>query len=62
MSSERWSSIEELSERALELPEDERQRFLEVECEGDPELLAEAVGLLTARHVDDFLESPCPDS
>ena len=45
----RWDRIEELFRRALERDEDDREAFLEVECEDDPSLLAEVLELLEAH-------------
>jgi serine/threonine protein kinase len=48
MSSERWRQVEALYHAALELHGDERERFLEEKCGGDPTLLEEVESLL--RH------------
>ena len=46
MSSERWREVEALYHAALELHGDERERFLEEKCGGDPALLEEVKSLL----------------
>lgn len=48
----RWRRIESLFHRAEELPEDEREGFLEEACEGD-EALRQRVEALLAAEVDD---------
>jgi hypothetical protein len=48
MNTERWHRIEELFDHALELPESQRNRFLDEECVGDPELLHELRVLLAS--------------
>jgi hypothetical protein len=47
MNAQRWHRIEELFDHALELPESQRNGFLDEECAGDPELLHE-LGVLLA--------------
>jgi Tol biopolymer transport system component len=46
MSSERWRQVEELYHAALELHGEERERFLDGKCGGDPLLLEEVKTLL----------------
>jgi serine/threonine protein kinase/Tol biopolymer transport system component len=46
MSFERWRQVEDLYHAALELQGDERERFLEEKCGGDPLLLEEVRTLL----------------
>ncbi len=48
MNDQRWSQVAGLFERAVGLPESERNRFLAVACAGDEELLAGVRGLLEA--------------
>jgi eukaryotic-like serine/threonine-protein kinase len=50
---ERRARIEALFEAALDLPEDDRGDWLESECAGDPELLAEVQALLAAHELAD---------
>jgi serine/threonine-protein kinase len=45
---ERWRRLREILEGALDLPEGERQDFLEERCAGDPELRSEIDSLLHA--------------
>jgi hypothetical protein len=48
MTPERWHRIEALFEQAFELPESERNAFLDEACAGDPELHREVATLLTS--------------
>ena len=48
MNPERWQRIERLLDAALDLPPAERSTFLERECAGAPDLLAEVVTILDA--------------
>jgi serine/threonine-protein kinase len=48
MDRERFRRVESLFEKALELPESERDAFLDGECGDDPELRREVESLLTA--------------
>jgi eukaryotic-like serine/threonine-protein kinase len=59
---ERRAQIEALFEAALDRPDDERADWLESECAGDPELLAEVHALLAAHELADrlFPESDPP--
>jgi eukaryotic-like serine/threonine-protein kinase len=52
---ERRGQIEALFEAALDLPEQDRAPWLETECAGDPELLAEVHALLAAHEMADQL-------
>jgi eukaryotic-like serine/threonine-protein kinase len=52
---ERRAQIEALFEAALELPERDRAPWLETECAGDPELMAEVHALLAAHEMADQL-------
>lgn len=55
--SEKWKLVQSLFERALELPEDDRDRFLRGECGGDEELLREVLSLIASdRESNQFLE------
>lgn len=47
MTTERWRRIEELFEKALEFPAEERNRFLDQECNGDIALRQELDSLLS---------------
>ncbi len=65
---ERWERLEELFERALEISEPERARFLEKECGEDVELRRDVLSLLeaadTSRHLAierRFLREPGED-
>jgi len=56
---DRWDDIDHLFEAALDLPTEERSRFLEEHCAGDSELLDTVRGLLqTAVESDGRLEEP----
>ena len=56
MSPDRWIRVKQLFDQAVELPEGERQAFLEGECAAEPEVLAEVLELIASDHEDDFLE------
>ncbi len=59
MSPERWQQVEEVLQAALDRPPVERASFLDEACAGDPELLGEAEGLLSAHEeAGEFLELP----
>src|SRR5262245_58205456 len=51
----RWSQIEELFLKALELPAEDRKRFLDQACQGDDSLRAEVNSLLACDSPDDPL-------
>src|SRR5215813_12537112 len=55
MTPERWARIQEIFLRAAELHGDERARFLETECAGDPSLLAQVQGMLAGDEQSDGL-------
>lgn len=57
---ERWRQIDALFAAALEHPSQERSRFLDAECEGDPALRQTVAELLLndQQAGDDYLESP----
>ena len=62
MRPERLQQIDELFQSALELAGDERHRFLDEACKGDPELLFEVESLLSARQdAGDFIEDSASD-
>lgn len=45
---DRWRRLEELFDAACELPPEQRDRFLDVECSGDPELKQEVREMLSS--------------
>lgn len=50
MTPDQWRQVDTLFHRALELPKDERARWLEAEASGNPEVLAEVRSLLESDH------------
>ena len=44
----RWTQIEEIFHEALELPENEREAWLDARCAGDAELRAEVASLIAS--------------
>lgn len=53
----RWRQIDQLLDEALELPEAEREAFVELRSDGDEELKKSVLDLLKAqREADDFLQ------
>jgi serine/threonine protein kinase/tetratricopeptide (TPR) repeat protein len=59
MSPERWRDIEELFQTAVELPPDERARFLDEKCGADDDLKREVAKLIASdESASDFIESP----
>ena len=59
MANDRWQKIEEIFDIAVELPEDEREVYLERECGGDVELRREIEQLISAdESADEFIEEP----
>ncbi len=57
--SDRWQKIEEIFEVAVELPEDEREVYLERMCGGDAELRREVEDLIAADiEAEEFIEQP----
>ena len=48
----------DLFDAALDLPEQEREPFLQAECGEDAELLGEVLALLLQRAPEGFLEPP----
>ena len=57
-SPERWTRMVDLFDAALDLPEQEREPFLQAECGEDAELLGEVLALLLQRAPEGFLEPP----
>lgn len=56
MNSDRWSEIDSVFAEALERDGDDRRRFLDERCGGDPDLAREVATLLaSANSADDFL-------
>jgi hypothetical protein len=49
MDSERWKRVEQVYQRALDLPPDRRASILLESCSDDPDLLREVESLLGAR-------------
>ena len=49
MTPERWEDVRRLFERAMELPEAEREAFVTREAGADAELAAEVLAMLRAR-------------
>ncbi len=59
MNSDRWQQVDELFDAVLELPINEREKFLTDKCNGDEELCLEVLSLLKAyKKADVFMESP----
>ncbi len=59
MKSERWARLKDLLDQALELPQDQRDAFVDRECKGDAELKQQLVELLAASEdLDDFISPP----
>jgi hypothetical protein len=58
MTPKRWEEVRRLFERALELPEAEREAFVEREAGSDAELRDEVLAMLRARPGPDFLRPP----
>ncbi|MEM6673382.1 MAG: bifunctional serine/threonine-protein kinase/formylglycine-generating enzyme family protein [Planctomycetota bacterium] len=58
MNLERWDEIQALFDRAIELPPDARQAFVERECGGDTELMDAVLDLLAADPPSDFIAPP----
>src|SRR5271165_5575488 len=59
MSPERWKQIDDLLQATLDVPEQERRKFLRRACADDCELEQEVQSLLNARmQAGDFLEKP----
>ena len=48
MTPERWQQIEAICARAFEVPQEERERFLDRACDGDDSLQSEVRSLLAA--------------
>src|SRR5436305_834980 len=63
MAETRWKRLESLFHEALPLVGDEREKFLESACHGDPDLYQELSSLLKHyRGEDELLESPAAPS
>lgn len=59
MSPERWRKIEAVFQAAIDLPEKERNSFLEAECGPDDELRKEVEKLIASdESAEEFIESP----
>jgi hypothetical protein len=59
MEPERWRQIDELLEQALEIPPEDRARFLDAACNRDQALRLQLVQLLRAHErADRFLTTP----
>ncbi|MCG8456741.1 MAG: protein kinase [Holophagales bacterium] len=57
-----WKRVEPILDRALELPEAEREAFLDRACAGEPELRAELASLMEeCAGVDGFLDPESPE-
>src|SRR5688572_4747463 len=61
MTPDRWKSIKQILERALELPAGERPALVAELCEGDSELVAEVMAMLEFEN-EDSLEIPAAES
>ncbi|MEZ6317846.1 MAG: protein kinase [Phycisphaerales bacterium] len=63
MNGDSWHRAEELFQRAMQLPADERERFVESQCRADSELLTEVLSLLRAAEIEStFIERPATDA
>ncbi len=58
MDAGRWQQIRSVFEAAIAVGPEQRARFLEQACIGDPDLCAEVVRMIEADDDDRFLESP----
>lgn len=59
MDLERWKTIEDIFQDALDLDASEREKFIDEKCAGDAELRAEVEKLIDRYETDEsFLESP----
>lgn len=58
MDAERWKHLSELMERILDLPEQERSRFLDEHCAGDRGLRTDLEGMLDEGGDSGFLQPP----
>ena len=60
-SANRWQRVKQMVGDALELPPEERERFVQAACGHDPALLAEVEEMLRAcTEAEGFLEQPLP--
>lgn len=63
MTEARWKQVYALYEVAVELPPEERTRFLETECQRNPDTAGEVARLLELQNqAGDFLEPPTPST
>ena len=59
MTPERWKQVEEVFQTALDLQSDERRRYIEIACAGDPGLREQVVSLVSQYEAaGDFIEEP----
>ena len=59
MSPDRWQQIEAVFQTAVDLKASDAKRFIEMACDGDPELRVEIEKLMTDYELaDSFIESP----
>lgn len=58
MDAARWQRIDELFRLAIDLPADERERYLTQACAGDEDLRLEVLSLLAAEPEEDFIREP----
>lgn len=59
MSENNWQKVFEIFERTIDLPLNEREKFLDSECGGDAQMRAEVEAMLKAdAEAEDFIESP----
>src|SRR6185436_6431597 len=60
---DQWKILEETFHAALQLPEHERQRYLDEVCANDPELRRQVESLLKeSSQMHEFMERPAPYS
>ena len=58
LAGERWARVQSLFHEAAERPAGERRAYLEAACPGDPELVAEVLGLLEEDARGSLLDRP----
>lgn len=62
MTPDRWLQVEDLCQKALDLPDDQRPEFLAEACHGDEALRHEVESLLShSDESSDFIENPAVD-
>ena len=62
MNSDRWAEVKPLLDRILELPPEERQKFTEIHCGGDPQLRRELESFLRLEdEVEEMFKEPLLD-